>query len=62
MIAGPLSGEKRDEGPETPRRGGRPRGEVAADQRGPALADRYGLQLDPESLPGLCERFGVSFR
>ncbi len=26
-----------------------------------ALAAEYGLELDMESVPGLCERFGVSF-
>jgi mannose-6-phosphate isomerase-like protein (cupin superfamily) len=26
-----------------------------------ALADRYGLELDVESIPALCERFGLTF-
>lgn len=26
-----------------------------------ALAARYGLEMDPESIPALCERFGVTF-
>jgi mannose-6-phosphate isomerase-like protein (cupin superfamily) len=26
-----------------------------------ALNDRYGLEMDPESIPGLIERFGVAF-
>jgi mannose-6-phosphate isomerase-like protein (cupin superfamily) len=26
-----------------------------------ALSARYGLKMDPESVPGLCERFGVTF-
>jgi mannose-6-phosphate isomerase-like protein (cupin superfamily) len=25
------------------------------------LAARYGLEVDPESIPGLCERFGLTF-
>jgi|SRR5215211_2039427 len=27
----------------------------------PELGARYGLEADPESVPGLCERFGVTF-
>jgi mannose-6-phosphate isomerase-like protein (cupin superfamily) len=26
-----------------------------------ALGARYGLELDPASIPGLCERFGLTF-
>ena len=26
-----------------------------------ALSERYGLEMDPGSVPGLCERFGVTF-
>ena len=29
--------------------------------RGQPVADRYGLELDFEGIPGLCERFGVTF-
>jgi mannose-6-phosphate isomerase-like protein (cupin superfamily) len=25
------------------------------------LGDRYGLEMDPTSIPGLCERFGLEF-
>ena len=39
--------------------------DVYATEGGPDLArfadlcERYGLEMDPESVPGLCERFGV---
>jgi mannose-6-phosphate isomerase-like protein (cupin superfamily) len=40
--------------------------EVYAGEGGPDLADfaalcvRFGVEMDPESVPGLCERFGVT--
>ena len=34
--------------------------ELTPDTVGP-IAARYALEMDPASIPGLCERFGVSF-